>query len=121
MKTIKIAFALSLSLVMAGCAQFDAAVNYLASPRFTTATTNLKNVAMAFDCGVVVPLSSLSQQIATLVNAGESAIGTTGKVYALSVLICNTISALPDSTVVAAPTALPAGTKVKAVSVVPAS
>ena len=117
----RIAIALLAAVSLAGCAQFQNAVSYVASPQFTTASNNLKNVAMAFDCGVVVPLSQLSQQIATLVNAGQSAIGTTGKIYAVSVAICNTISAMPNTTVVAAPVALPAGTVVKSVTITPAS
>ena len=111
----------ALAILLGGCTQFQNAVSFVASPQFTTAATNLKNVAMAFDCGVVVPLAQLSQGIAQIVNAGQSAIGTTGKVYAVSVAVCNTISTMPNATVIDAPSALPAGTKVQSVTVVPVS
>ena len=85
MKTI---FALVGALMLAGCNGVQKTTDFLSDPKTTQAAANLKNFAMAFDCGIVVSGAALSRDIAEIVNAGQAAIGTTGKVYAVSAAMC---------------------------------
>ncbi len=101
MKTLALVSAASLSLALGGCAEIQKATNYLAAPTTTQAAQNLKTLATAFDCGLVVTGAQLAQNIAALVNAGQSAIGTTGKVYAVSQAICTALQGTPNTTTVA--------------------
>ena len=83
---------------LAGCTQVQNATDYLASPKTTQAANNLRTLATAFDCGLVVTGAALSQNIAEIVNAGDAAIGTTGKVYAVSAAICTALGGAPSAT-----------------------
>lgn len=89
--------ALSGALALAGCNGVQKATDYLADPKTTTAATNLKNLATAFDCGLVVSGAALSQDIAEIVDAGQAAIGTTGKVYAVSQAVCMALGGNPGA------------------------
>jgi hypothetical protein len=80
--------ALAGAIMLAGCNGVEKTTDFLASPKTTQAAKNLKNLAMAFDCGVVVSGAALSRDIAGIVDAGKAAIGTTGKVYAVSEAVC---------------------------------
>lgn len=80
--------ALSLALALAGCAQTQQAADWLASDRAQKAAGNLKTLAAAIDCGLVVSGAALSQEIARLVDAGQAVIDRTGKVRAVSIAIC---------------------------------
>jgi hypothetical protein len=73
---------------LAGCNGLQSATDYLASPKATQAARNLKTLAQAFDCGLVVAGAALSSEIAGIVDAGQAAIGTSGRVYAVSAAIC---------------------------------
>ena len=96
-KKIGTTFGIISILSLTGCAGLDNTINYLASPKVSLAVSNLKNVVMVFDCGLVVPASGLSQDIATLVDAGKAAISTTGKVYAVSAAICTALGGIPST------------------------
>jgi hypothetical protein len=102
------ALALAIAPAIGGCSAVQKATDYLASPQFTTAANNVRNVAVAFDCGIVVVGAQLAGTIANEVNAGNAAISTTGKVYAVASSVCIALGGTPK--------ALPAGTTV-AVSV----
>jgi hypothetical protein len=94
------AFAPSLALAalaLAGCNSVQKATDYLASPKTAQAAQNLKNLAQAFDCGVVVTGAALSGQIAEIVDAGQATIGTTGKVYAVSAAVCTALGGTPSA------------------------
>lgn len=106
---MKRSIAVVAAFALSGCSTMEKIEANLASPTTTQAAANLKTLATAFDCGVVVSSAQLSQTIAQLVNAGQSAIGTTGKVYAVSVAICNTLQGAPPAgaTVVAPVSAAP--------------
>ena len=80
--------ALAGAIALAGCNGVEKTTDFLASPKTTQAAANLKNLAMAFDCGIVVSGAALSQNIAQIVDAGQAAVGTTGKVYAVSEAVC---------------------------------
>ena len=85
------------ALALAGCNGVQKATDYLADPKTTTAATNLKNFATAFDCGIVASGAALSRDIAEIVNAGQAAIGTTGKVYAVSAAVCTALGGTPSA------------------------
>ena len=86
-----------LALSLAGCAQAQKATDYLAAPKTAAAAANLKNLAAAFDCGLVVSGAALSGEIAAIVGAGQAAIGTTGRVYAVSAAVCNALGGTPST------------------------
>lgn len=91
-------FALFAGVVtLAGCASLERAANDLASPQFTQAAINVKNLVEAFDCGLVVTGAALAGNIAVIVDAGDAAIGTTGKVYAVSQAICIALGGIPSA------------------------
>lgn len=79
---------------LGGCAQIQSATDYLASPSASQAANNAAKFALAVDCGVVVPLAALGQQIASIVQAGDATVTTTGKVYAISQAVCQTITGI---------------------------
>lgn len=83
--------------LLSGCAQIERATDWLASDRTQKAAANLRTLAAAFDCGLVASGASLSQQIARIVEAGDAAIGTTGKVYAVSAAICASLGENPSA------------------------
>ena len=119
-RIIAAASAACLALVSAGCAKdpatgkpsftysVNATTTWLASPTTTQAASNLRNFAAAFDCGFVVGGASLSLTIENEVNAGNAAIGTTGKVYAVASSVCIALGGTPK--------ALPSGTVIQAVA-----
>ena len=95
---VKIFVALVGAITLAGCNGAEKTADFLASPKTTQAAANLKKLAMAFDCGIVVSGAALSREIAEIVDAGKAAIGTTGKVYAISAAVCAALggmSAIP--------------------------
>ena len=59
------------------------------------AAANLKTIAAAIDCGLVVSSAALSKQIAQIVDAGEAAIDRTGKVHAVSAAVCEALDGAP--------------------------
>ena len=69
---IKIA-AVAVALTLAACAQTQQAADWLASDKAQKAAANLKTIAAAIDCGLVVSSAALSKQIAQIVDAGEAA------------------------------------------------
>jgi len=83
--------AMSLALALAGCAQTQQAADWLASDRAQKAAANLKALAVAIDCGLVVSGAAVSQEIARVVDAGRAAIDRTGKVYAVSLAVCEVL------------------------------
>lgn len=100
MKRILIAAALALSL--AGCGKdavtgkytLDATIDLWSSPKVSLAVGNVEKLGKAFSCGVTVPTAQLAQTIITIIGADKAATDSSGKAYAISVAICNTISGL---------------------------
>ena len=89
--------ALALALALAGCAQTQQAADWLASDKAQKAAANLKTIAAAIDCGLVVSGAALSKEIAGIVEAGQAAIDRTGKVYAVSAAICEALGGTPGA------------------------
>jgi len=83
--------ALSLAIALAGCAQTRQAADWLASDRAQKAAANLKTVAAAIDCGLVVSGATLSQDIARIVEAGQAVVDRAGKVRAVSSAVCQAL------------------------------
>ena len=82
---------------LGGFAQAQKATDYLAAPKTAQAVANLRSLAMAFDCGLVVAGAALSGEIAGIVDAGQAAVGTTGRIYAVSAAICTALGGAPSS------------------------
>ena len=87
--------AMWLALALAGCAQTQQAADWLASDRAQKAAANLKNLAAAIDCGLVVSGAALSKEIAAIVDAGQATIDRTGKLYAVSAAVCGALEGGP--------------------------
>ena len=83
--------AMSLALGLAGCVPTQQAADWLASDRAQKAAANLKTLAVAIDCGVVVSGAALSKDIAAIVEAGQAAIDRAGKVHAVSMAVCDAL------------------------------
>lgn len=84
-------------LLAAGCAQVEATIDWLASDRTRQAASNLRTLAAAFDCGIVVSGAALSRSIAAAVEAGDAAVANAGKVYAVSAAICAELRDAPSA------------------------
>jgi hypothetical protein len=88
MKRIALAAAAALSL--AGCAQLDAAVDWINQPKVQTAVATIKTVATALVCDV-----SSASQLALQVEqaaAQKGAMPITNQVYVASNLVCQRLS-----------------------------
>ena len=88
---------LAACLALAGCNGVQKATDWMASPTTTKAANNAAKFTMAVECGLIVPGAQLSQQIAAIVKAGDAAIDTTGKVYAVSEAVCTTLTKLVNA------------------------
>lgn len=86
-----LASALSGALALAGCNGVQKTTDWLADPKTALAAANLKSLAMAFDCGLVVSGAALGGQIAGIVEAGQGAIDAAGRVYAVSAALCEAL------------------------------
>jgi hypothetical protein len=82
---------LLLAFCLAGCAGFDETVNkavsWIDAPATQQAISSLKSGVTAFTCAVA-DVSAVAQQIEAGVGAGQSIIGTDGKVYVGSSTVC---------------------------------
>jgi hypothetical protein len=82
---------MALAFCLAGCADFDETVNkavaWIDAPGTQQAISSLKSGVTAFTCAVA-NVSAVAQQIETGVGAGQSIIGTDGKVYVASSGVC---------------------------------
>jgi len=85
---MKKCLAIALALTLAGCAQSQQAVDWLASDKAQKAAVNLKGLTVAIDCGLVVPGAALSQEIARAVDARQAAVDRAGRIYATSAELC---------------------------------
>ncbi|MFV0279229.1 MAG: hypothetical protein ACK5JM_00545 [Rhodoblastus sp.] len=88
---MKYLFAIAFALTFAGCAATRQAADWLASDKAQKAAINLKTLANAVDCGLVLPAAALSREIARAVEAGQASLDTTGKVHAVSAAICDSL------------------------------
>lgn len=84
------ALILSGFVVVAGCAKLQQIEANLASPQATQAAANLKNFVAAGTC-FVADVSTLEDQIATLVKANQAAISTSNKVCVASAVVCQSL------------------------------
>lgn len=98
MKHLLCAGALTLATSLAGCAQFDAAVNdavdWIDAPKTQQAFASLQSGAKALTCAVA-DVSAVAGEIESGVGAGQSLIGTDGKVYVASATVCTALGGTP--------------------------
>ena len=83
----KIALAGVMALVLSGCAEFDRLAATLASPQTTQAVANLQAGARALVCALS-NASAVAAQVEQAIDAGQAVVGTTGKVYVASAIVC---------------------------------
>jgi hypothetical protein len=83
--------ALALAVFLSGCASFDSAINnavaWIDAPATQQAIGSLKSGVTAFTCAVA-DASAVAKEIESGVGAGQSLIGTDGKVYVASAAVC---------------------------------
>ncbi len=88
--------ALALALCVAACAGFDQTVNnavaWIDAPATQQAVGSLKSGVIAFTCAVA-DASAVAKAIESGVGAGQSLIGTDGKVYVASATACAAVGA----------------------------
>jgi hypothetical protein len=86
MKHLLLAGAIALAATLGGCAEFDAAINgavaFIDAPKTQQALSSLKSGATAFT-RAVADVSAIAGEIESGVGAGQSVIGTDGKVCRL--------------------------------------
>jgi hypothetical protein len=91
MKHLLFAGAMALAFSIGGCAEFDKAINgavaWIDAPATQQALASLKSGASAFTCAVA-DVSAVASEVESGVGAGQSIIGTDGKVYVASTTIC---------------------------------
>ena len=94
MKRVFCAGALALASCLGGCAEFDQAIDnavaWIDAPATQQAIGSLKSGVTAFTCAVA-DASAVAQQIEAGVGAGQSLIGTDGKVYVASAAVCSAL------------------------------
>lgn len=88
MKKIVLAAALGLSLT--GCAQIIALRDQLADPKTAQALAAAKGWAQIASCQIA-NLSAVATKIEAAVKADKAAIDTTGNVYTVSAIVCQTL------------------------------
>ena len=74
---------------LAGCAELQQAENFITSPQTQQTVASLKSGAEALDCAIA-NASDLAYTIETQ-YAGQSIIGTDGKVYVTSAAVCKAL------------------------------
>ncbi len=83
--------ALALALCLAACGGFDKAINnavaWIDAPATQQAIGSLRSGVIAFTCAVA-DASAVAKEIEFGVGAGQSLIGTDGKVYVASAAAC---------------------------------
>ncbi|MGH6878654.1 MAG: hypothetical protein ACREHV_14930 [Rhizomicrobium sp.] len=91
MQHLLLAGALALATSLGGCAEFDNAIDnavvFLNAPKTQQAISSLQSGATAFTCAVA-DVSEVAGEIEVGVGAGQSMIGTDGKVYVASATVC---------------------------------
>jgi hypothetical protein len=94
MQHLLLAGAAALAVSLGGCAEFDNAINdavaFIDAPKTQQAISSLKSGATAFTCAVA-DASALASEIESGVGAGQSMIGTDGKVYVASEAVCTAL------------------------------
>ncbi|HLH13037.1 MAG TPA: hypothetical protein VKV77_14325 [Methylovirgula sp.] len=90
-------------LALGGCAQFDDAVDnivaWIDAPKTQQAFSSLKSGATALTCAVA-DASAVAAEIEHGVGAGQSIIGTDGKVYVASATVCAALGGVVGSVAV---------------------
>ena len=81
------AFASVLTLALSGCAEFERFTAALSSPQTTHAFANLRAGATAMVCALS-SAAALAGRVEQAVDAGQAVVGTTGKVYVASSIVC---------------------------------
>ena len=89
--------ALAGALALAGCNGLQKTTDWLADPKTAQAAANLRSLARAFDCGLVVSGAAASREIVEIVEAGQGVIGTAGRVYAVSAALCEALGGAPGA------------------------
>ncbi|MBS1725017.1 MAG: hypothetical protein JSS66_18920 [Armatimonadetes bacterium] len=88
----RILLAAPLVMALAGCQSsgldgFQKFVDFLSSPQTTQAVANLQAGSRALVCALS-NAAAVATQVEQAVEAGEAAIGTTGKVFTASAIVC---------------------------------
>ena len=90
MKRIALATVAVACLSLAGCAQLLAVRDQLADPKTAQALAVAKGWAQVASCSIS-NLASVATKIEAAVNANKAALDTTGKVYTVSSLVCQSL------------------------------
>jgi alpha-D-ribose 1-methylphosphonate 5-phosphate C-P lyase len=90
MKNIRIAAVLSLAVSLTGCAQVLALRDQLADPKTAQALAVARGWAQVASCAIN-NVSQVAVQIETAVRANKAALDTTGKVYTVSAIVCQSL------------------------------
>ena len=85
-----VALAGAMALALSGCAEFDRLTATLASPQTTQAIANVQAGARALICALSTA-SAVAGQVESAVAAGQAVIGTTGKIYVASAIVCTSL------------------------------
>lgn len=86
----RIAALVILGLSLAGCAQLQQAGNWLASPQAALALANARGWAQVATCQIS-NLAAVASKIEQAVNANQTALDTTGQVYTVSSIVCQSL------------------------------
>lgn len=97
----RIALVLLAGVSLAGCAQINAARDWLAAPETQAASQVVARWGQAFSCAVA-NASAVAVEIQKAVDADKAAIDTTGKVLTVSRIVCNQLGGTVTARIVPA-------------------
>ncbi len=86
----KIAILAVAVLPLAGCAPLKEAADWFASPQAAIALANAKGWAQVASCSIS-NLATVATKIEVAVKANKAALDTTGNVYTVSAIVCQSL------------------------------
>lgn len=98
MKKLILSCSLAAALAFGGCAQFQTAANWLASPTATADLANLQKFNGWAVCAIN-NLAAVAVQVEAAVQAGKAAQDITGKVYTATTIVCGALGGQVTGTV----------------------
>ncbi len=84
---------------LSGCAEFDKFETWVASSQGQATVAALKTGSQAIVCDIAAG-AALAGNIEASINAGQSVQGTDGKIYTVSVQVCQAMGGAPSGTAV---------------------
>ncbi len=100
MRICAFAFAcLGLASGLSGCAEFDRFETWASSPKGQATVAALKAGSQAIVCDIAAG-AALAGTIEASINAGQSVQGTDGKIYTVSVQVCQAMGGASGGTAV---------------------